>query len=219
MEKLIRYIHGNPLRSGICKSIQQLDRYPWSGHAVLMGNKRRDFQDTKTVLRLFGVKDPEARRSYRRFIGESGKKEADKAFVSGIRNSNREGAAGKDVSSWVLGDPDFVQNALKNDKENRLMLQEYKKRGWSVAHVVGTMSGRLGITEEELLRRSRETIRSDARKVVFAIANRQFGIPTIEIARYFRITTPAVSHMLDKGEAWAKKKRLWDDLLPKTDAK
>lgn len=35
--ELVRYIHLNPIRSGLVKTIEELDRYPWSGHSVLMG--------------------------------------------------------------------------------------------------------------------------------------------------------------------------------------
>ncbi len=36
--ELIRYIHLNPLRAGLVPDLDSLERYPWSGHAVLLGN-------------------------------------------------------------------------------------------------------------------------------------------------------------------------------------
>ena len=35
--ELVRYIHLNPLRAKLVKSLAQLDRYRWSGHGVIMG--------------------------------------------------------------------------------------------------------------------------------------------------------------------------------------
>ena len=35
--ELLRYIHLNPLRAGIVSDLDALTRYPWSGHAVLLG--------------------------------------------------------------------------------------------------------------------------------------------------------------------------------------
>ena len=35
--ELVRYIHLNPLRAGLVKSIPELDTYPYSGHGALMG--------------------------------------------------------------------------------------------------------------------------------------------------------------------------------------
>jgi REP-associated tyrosine transposase len=36
--ELVRYIHLNPLRAGLVSNLDELDRYRWCGHAVLMGN-------------------------------------------------------------------------------------------------------------------------------------------------------------------------------------
>ncbi|MCD6304776.1 MAG: transposase, partial [Deltaproteobacteria bacterium] len=36
--ELIRYIHLNPLRAGLVKDLQELDKYPWSGHSTILGH-------------------------------------------------------------------------------------------------------------------------------------------------------------------------------------
>ena len=51
--ELVRYIHLNPLRAKMVKSLAESDRYPSSGHSALMGKLPREFQDTDDVLRLF----------------------------------------------------------------------------------------------------------------------------------------------------------------------
>ena len=35
--ELVRYIHLNPIRAKILKDIKALDKYPFSGHSVIMG--------------------------------------------------------------------------------------------------------------------------------------------------------------------------------------
>ena len=37
--ELVRYIHLNPVRAGLVKDVGGLDRYPWSGHSVLLGKR------------------------------------------------------------------------------------------------------------------------------------------------------------------------------------
>ena len=32
-EELVRYVHLNPVRAGVCKTLARLSSYPWSGHA------------------------------------------------------------------------------------------------------------------------------------------------------------------------------------------
>ena len=39
--ELTRYIHLNPLRAGIIKSVNVLRRYKWCGHSVIMGHVKR----------------------------------------------------------------------------------------------------------------------------------------------------------------------------------
>lgn len=38
--ELIRYIHLNPLRAGIVKDLKELDKYPWTGHIVIIGRRK-----------------------------------------------------------------------------------------------------------------------------------------------------------------------------------
>ena len=66
--ELVRYIHLNPLRAKIVKSLTESDKFPYSGHSALMGNVRRLFQDASYVLRMFGKNVPAARQAYRGYV-------------------------------------------------------------------------------------------------------------------------------------------------------
>ena len=68
--ELIRYIHLNPLRASLVKNLWELDRYPWSGHRVLLGRGKSDWQERGYVLGQFHRKEREAIRAYRRFMEE-----------------------------------------------------------------------------------------------------------------------------------------------------
>ena len=49
-KELVRYIHLNPIRSGLVSTMGELNRYPYSGHSALMGRQARKWQDVKYVL-------------------------------------------------------------------------------------------------------------------------------------------------------------------------
>src|SRR5512139_504447 len=66
--ELVRYIHLNPLRAGLVRDLEELDRYAWSGHGVLMGNLELAGQKTGEVLLYFGKRINAARRRYREFV-------------------------------------------------------------------------------------------------------------------------------------------------------
>jgi len=52
--ELIRYLHLNPLRVGVVRDLGALGRYPYSGHATLLGRYDHAWKDTQMVLEQFG---------------------------------------------------------------------------------------------------------------------------------------------------------------------
>jgi len=61
LRELVRDIHLNPVRSRLAVSLDALERYPWTGHAVRLNQRRCAVQDTAVVLRHFGRTAGEAR--------------------------------------------------------------------------------------------------------------------------------------------------------------
>ena len=67
--ELVRYIYLNPLRANLIPHYDRLGSYPYCGHGVVLGQMKRDWQDSEYVLRLFGKEPGLARRNYRDFVG------------------------------------------------------------------------------------------------------------------------------------------------------
>ena len=42
--ELVRYIHLNPIWAKLVTDIKILDKYPFCGHAVIMGEKKKEWQ-------------------------------------------------------------------------------------------------------------------------------------------------------------------------------
>ena len=47
--ELVRYIHLNPLRAGVVKDLDELERAAIAGHGVIMGETTRTWQDVGYV--------------------------------------------------------------------------------------------------------------------------------------------------------------------------
>jgi putative transposase len=141
-QELVRYIHLNPLRAELVKSLSELDRYPWCGHSVLMGRTRHDWQDREYALSWFGKREGEARRAYRKYMGEG--------LVQGRRPELVGGGVVRSYGGWsavlslrksrdkisgderILGTGDFVERVLSESEEsfrNRLMRGERSNVG------------------------------------------------------------------------------------------
>ena len=58
MLELVRYIHLDPLRAKIVSNVDELDRYPYSGHSRLMGYKKDEWQDVDYVFPFSGSEFP-----------------------------------------------------------------------------------------------------------------------------------------------------------------
>jgi REP element-mobilizing transposase RayT len=68
--KLVSYIHLNLLRTSLVKSLEELDHYPWSGHALILKHLDHDWQDRDYVLQYFGDREGLAKQAYREFMRE-----------------------------------------------------------------------------------------------------------------------------------------------------
>lgn len=205
VEELVRYIHLNPVRAGICRSIEELDRYTWCGHAGLLGNRRNDFQNTGDVLRRFGEDNRIAIAAYREFIIQGMVSDNGREFNDIIRKGSNEKIDRNDHKCWVIGDPEFVKSAFEQDTAQRLRIASYQKDGVTVQTIIESVARQMGIDAGELLARGRENYRSIGRKIVATIAHRTYGIPVVEIARHFNVGHSSISRMVEQGETYAKK--------------
>jgi REP element-mobilizing transposase RayT len=64
----IRYIHANPLAAGIVAGLDALERYPWTGHAAVMGTAPPGIVDVPAALGEFGPSPRSAREALREFM-------------------------------------------------------------------------------------------------------------------------------------------------------
>ena len=65
---LVRYIHLNPHKAKLTKSLGELDRYRWTGHSAILGKHPNDWQNVMEVLQQFGRQRKHAIQRYRQFI-------------------------------------------------------------------------------------------------------------------------------------------------------
>jgi REP element-mobilizing transposase RayT len=70
LKELVRYIHLNPIRSGLVPNLDTLDKYPYCGHSALIGEVECKWQQTDYVLSAFGKKESVAKKAYRQFMEE-----------------------------------------------------------------------------------------------------------------------------------------------------
>ena len=200
--ELVRYIHLNPLRAGVVRTLQDLDQYPWSGHAYLIGRLKNEWQERRYVLGLFSGGRKKAVQGYRKFI-EEGKDQGKREELTGgglVRSlggwsqvlSLREKGEKTEFDSRILGGGDFVNEILRAaDGRIRRQIRAGDKR-ILIRNVIEEFCRKEGIREEEIRNGGqRREVSSVRAKIAFRL-NRELGISMAEIARNVGVCTTAV---------------------------
>jgi len=209
--QLIRYIHLNPLRAKIVKTIEELDRYRWCGHRVLVGKEKNDWLDTEYVLRQFGRDKGKAIVAYRKFLQEGIQEGHRPDLVGGglIRSLggwsqvlSLKGKSEKiEYDSRILGGGDFVRKILTDaDKKLERQLQ-YRRRKETVDDVIERICKKHGIKEAELREGGKRREVTKVRREIAYYLGREMGVTMAEIARNVGVGTSAVVMALKQKEA------------------
>jgi len=204
--ELVRYIHLNPLRAKLVRDLRELDRYWWGGHSVVMGRLKHGWQNREYILSLFGRKEKEAKKAYRRFVMDGIEEGRRPDLVGGglvrtlggwskVRSLRRKGE--KTVADErILGSGKFVEEMLK-DADERIKYQIVGgKRKEVIEREIEKICLQKGVNAKELRMGSRRGRISDVRRRIALVLVEEHGIPLAEIAREVGVTTSAISNIL-----------------------
>ncbi len=224
--ELVRYIHLNPIRSKITKSMEDLDEYPWTGHSAIMGRRECPWQDSEYVLGMFGSTFDKARRKYREFVLD-GIEEGSRSDLAGgglIRSIGgrekiqelRRGREKWAFDERVLGSSEFVNEVIeRNEQEARRNLVNAEERESSVANLVASVGQIFGLTKEEITSGSRNRRVVESRYVVSHIAVRRYGLTATEVGKILKVSVQSVLRGLEVGSDIIKEKGLKVEVLTK----
>jgi hypothetical protein len=194
----------------VVKTLGELDVYPWSGHSILVGKNRNDWQERDYMLRQFGKREGKAVQAYRKFVEEGIRLGRRPELVGGglIRSlggwsrvmSLRDKGGKVEHDSRILGSGVFVQSIMQeaNEQVKRQMNNRRKERG--VAAVIEKLCKEAGIEEKELREGGRRRKVSEVRGRIALFLCKEMGIPMAEIARQVGVGTSAIGMAIKKEE-------------------
>ena len=192
--ELVRYVHLNPLRSGLVKNLDALARYQWTGHGAVMGGTDRPWQSVGDLLVRFGRTVPQARAVYQRFLekgvsAESGKGPlAAAGFVSGS-------TTGKDewIDDRVIGEAGRVRESINRVEREQTARKQRMRKRHSLDVIAGKTAAVYGIDVTGLQCRGRRNQSSMARSAFCHEARMVHGYMLYEIGAYLGISATAVA--------------------------
>jgi putative transposase len=208
--ELVRYVHLNPIRAGIVKDLKALDRFAFTGHSALVGQIRRDWQDTGSVLGLYGEKLGVARKRYRDFI-LAGISQGRRQELTGgglIRSAGgweevkrmREAKEFQKSDERILGDGAFVERVLSGCDEKMERRYLLKAKGYDVDKALLRVSDLMNMEPSMILRSGKERKRVQARGLFCYWAVRELGIGMSELSRKLGLSLAGISQSVKRGE-------------------
>jgi REP element-mobilizing transposase RayT len=181
LQGLVRYVHLNPLRAGVVASLEELERYRWSGHAALLGRRPPwPFESVGEVLALFADDAGRARRRLRAWMAET----------------DDDGPGVEPAAA--AGPPPAA-----TPRDRRPPRVGHPKTG-DLAALIDAVCTWFGAAPSDLRRGSRDGRSTRARAVICHVAVARWRIANHEVARALGVSSAAVSQALPRGARIAR---------------
>ena len=208
--ELVRYIHLNPLRARIVSDLNELDGYPYAGHATIMGKRSSSWQRVDDVLLRYGKRVSQARKRYREFL-EKGLQISQRPDLTGgglVRSMGgwtavkalRQAKALMKGDERILGDSDFVETVLKQNQEVYDRQNWLKARGVDIDHIARRVSQLLDMPVEQVWSKGKYRPIVAARSLLCYWAVRELGMSATSLAVKFGISANAISQSVLRGQ-------------------
>jgi hypothetical protein len=160
---LTRYIHLNPVRSGI---VREPENYPWSGHGVYLGLEVIPWLTTDWVLSMFSSNVKRARRAYRKFVEEG-------------KGGGHQGEFGRgsEIDSRVLGDEIFIDKVFGQSHERW-------KRKVTVEEIVSCVCQQFSLKKQMLSGSGKDRRLSNVRAIAAWLVLDSGGVTLAELSKW-----------------------------------
>jgi putative transposase len=205
---LIRYIHLNPIRAKIVQTMEELDRYRWTGHRAIIGKVDYPWMDSKGCLSAFGGTRKKAISEYRRFVRE-GIQEGRNSLLTGgglVRSqggwsqvmSLRRRGQKEEYDERILGGGDFVTAIFKEAEDRQLRQTKHQRSGQTIQKIVEMECKGRGINERELKAGGKRSSVSAARAAIAYRCKEELGASAAEIARHLGVNTSSIVRSIER---------------------
>jgi len=204
--KLVAYIHLNPLRAGVVRTFDEIEEYPWGGHACIMQRVRYDWFDRNYVLQHFGTHEDSAIWAYLEFLSDEMSQDREAELSGGglVRSyggwsnvlSMRKQGLMEMSDARVLGSGEFVSSLLEQADASVKQQLSGARRLELVKQDIESLCQEKGISLTVLRSGSRRTPLPELRKRLAVKFVEEYGLSLAETARQLGVTTNAVAYML-----------------------
>ncbi|HQH92256.1 MAG TPA: transposase [Candidatus Fermentibacter daniensis] len=202
--QLIRYIHLNPVRAGIVHSLNQLDRYPLTGHRGFITGMPEPWHDVTELRRVLSDPGAEPMENYLKLLKEGQDAETDAMEMTagnwllgkaGLVAPRSDSLSARRYNFWgaVLGSREFAVDIARTMAGSGAGISRARENlDEMVAQEFGTDGAYLMLARSD----SKSSAAAVARRRLAAFLHEKAGLSASQIARYLRKAPSAVSRML-----------------------
>jgi REP element-mobilizing transposase RayT len=172
--EVVRYIHLNPLRSGIVPSVDALEEYSWTGHQRIVRGGSPEWQETGPLREGFhgSPEGSEWIRNYRDYLESAARDAVDHPGMEDIEDPTGS------------GDGEILPKALTGPYE-------------IFTDLLQRISASHGIPVERVLSRDRDYLVVDVRRAILKKCKSRTEIPIAQLARWIGVTESAARYLLN----------------------
>lgn len=172
--ELIRYIHLNPVRSGIVQSVETLSRFPWTGHHEIITSGRLPWEKYPFIQEFFSSGYLPGMEIYLAFLEE------------GLCGRRREFSF-EEKAGGMKGGRTLIENSSIGgmDGPHPIFLD-----------VVGKVSAKFKVPPDRILDGRRDRLTSCARREILRECVRDQGMAQSSVCRWLGITEAGGSYLL-----------------------
>lgn len=220
---LVKYIHLNPLKSRMLPDLEALATYRWTGHAGMLGHKKRNWHQVDPVLSLFSHNRTRALYLYQLFMQE---------VDDGMQEQNLSGGGLiRSYGGWeevsklrkrniqcigderILGSDEFVQRVIAQDELKLTKEAHFNRKDWDMKKLAERVCELTGLDFTELSGKARNNKLSKAKALICYLAKEVLGYSLTQIADFLNISQPAVSKWVKKGKQLDTHEKMADEIL------
>ena len=181
---LVKYIHLNPIRAGIGKT---LEAYPWSSHgSYIRKTGATGVADVEPLLRTFSEDKRKARKAYLEHMEEKGILRREEVYDT--------------VDQRVLGDEGFVEEVMR--RTGSPGVRGRRRHGYRLPEIARATEEVCGISLGQLREKGRGEDFGRGRRLMSLVA-KEYGYKGQEIAGYLWRDPSVITRYLRKGSKFA----------------
>ncbi|MCK4504525.1 MAG: transposase [Candidatus Aegiribacteria sp.] len=212
--ELVRYIHLNPLRSGIVNSRDGIDRYIWSGHAGIINKGMFAWQSTTSVLRHFKGNQENQLQNYLKYLFDNDIKTEvnyDEGNYllgsSGLLSMESALEKGKTIGNHhrILGNRNFAKEVLDRIADNRgSAIRRRKEEHAIIEELIEYALEHWQIYRQALTGRGRMPSLSRVREFLVYAFVEAVGLSLVDSARILKISKQGAASAKERFKAKPK---------------